>query len=101
MYAATSMYAAMHSCGPADVDTSAPGCIELSQAVHLKCYQTGDNGAQEVESTEAVLHSKEAACQAAQDKVTSNRLQLQASRYQLQHLSACFACFACYACRPC
>lgn len=59
------------------------------------CSKT--NNAQEVESSQAALHNKEAACQAAQDEVVSNRLQLEASRYQHQHLSACFACIACYA----
>ena len=61
------------------------------------CSKTGGNDAQEVESSEAALHNKEAACQAAQDEVASNRLQLEASRYQHWHLSACCACFACYA----
>lgn len=45
---------------------------------------------QEVEGSEAALHSKEAACQAGQNEVASNRLQLEASRYH----SPPFACFA-------
>ena len=87
----------LHSCRAAAVDVPNPHCIwyELHKLSTQHCVARL-LVAQEAESSEAALHSKQAACQAGQHEVASNRLQLEASRYWLPALFACMpVCLLC------
>lgn len=83
----------LHSCRAAAVDVPNPHCIwyELHKLSNQHCVARL-LVAQEAENSEAALHSKQAACQAAQHEVASNRLQLEASRYWPPALFCLHAC---------